>query len=162
MPDAREVKSFGDLAVDLDARQVFLHDRPIHLTRTEFELLSVFVNSPRRAFSRSQLIEMIWGGNWFGESHMVSVHISNLRRKIGDAHRVPPLIHTLHGVGYRFDGHPTQGSRPAVAELDGQAADTGVVSGGRALDGQQGAEAGGFAAVPITQSGLGARPTVAG
>lgn len=123
-----EIKSFVDLQVDLGARQVLLSGRPVHLTRTEFDLLAVFVNSPRRAFSRAQLIEMVWGGNWFGETHMVSVHISNLRRKIGDAERVPPLIHTLHGVGYRFDGQPQTVATPA---LDGQPVPT------PALDGQQ-------------------------
>ena len=121
-----EIKSFVDLQVDLGARQVLLSGRPVHLTRTEFDLLAVFVNSPRRAFSRAQLVEMVWGGNWFGETHMVSVHISNLRRKIGDAQRVPPLIHTLHGVGYRFDGQPA-----AAMAVDGQ------LVRAEALDGQQ-------------------------
>ena len=132
MFDAGEVKNFDDLSVDLAARQVFLHGRSIHLTRTEFELLSVFVNSPRRAFTRAQLIEQVWGDNWFGETHMVSVHISNLRRKIGDPLRVPPLIHTLHGVGYRFDGQPA---------LEREAAE-GTLAG--VMDGQQAAEATGF------------------
>jgi DNA-binding response OmpR family regulator len=114
--DQYRTHSFGDLAVDQAARQVFLGGEPVHLTRTEFDLLSVFVNSPRRAFSREQLIELVWGGTWYGRNHMVNVHISNLRRKIGDSDRVPPLIHTLHGVGYRFDGQadlegPTTGER---------------------------------------------------
>ena len=102
------------LVIDEIAREVRVDGVPVHLTRTEFDLLAVLARFPRRALSREQLISEVWGGSWFGDNHMITVHISNLRRKIGDGDRQPPLIRTLHGVGYRFDGdsHNGNGERP--------------------------------------------------
>jgi DNA-binding response OmpR family regulator len=92
------VRSFGALSIDPQAREVLLDGRPIELTRTEFDLLATLSGSPRLAFSRSQLIEAVWGADWFGDDHLIDVHISNLRRKLGS----PRFIHTVRGVGYRM------------------------------------------------------------
>lgn len=97
-------RRFGDLEVDAAAREVKIDGEVVHLTRTEFELLRAFIDHPRLALTRDQIISLVWGGEWFGERHLVSVHICNLRRKIKDGQRPQPLIATLHGVGYRFDG----------------------------------------------------------
>lgn len=98
------VKQFRDVHVDVMARVVTVSGLEVHLTRTEFDLLMVFVEHQRRALSRAQILNLVWGESWFGDYHHISVHISNLRRKLGDGGRVHPMIQTVHGYGYRFDG----------------------------------------------------------
>lgn len=97
------IRRFDDLQVDVTARDTTLAGEQVHLTRTEFDLLCTFIQRPRQALSRSQILRLVWGGSWHGDDHLVSVHVSNLRRKIGDGKRKRPLIHTIHGYGYRFD-----------------------------------------------------------
>jgi DNA-binding response OmpR family regulator len=92
------VRSFGRLSIDPQAREVLLDGAPVELTRTEFDLLAALSGSPRLAFSRAQLIEAVWGAAWFGNDHLIDVHISNLRRKLGDAR----FVTTVRGVGYRM------------------------------------------------------------
>jgi DNA-binding response OmpR family regulator len=95
---AGDVRRFGALSVDVPAREVTLAGEPLELTRIEFDLLDTLSAEPRVAFSRAQLLERVWGPNWFGDDHLVDVHISNLRRKLGD----PALVATVRGVGYRM------------------------------------------------------------
>ncbi|GIU94204.1 MAG: putative sensory transduction protein [Gaiellaceae bacterium] len=95
------VKRFGDLEVDPLAREVRRGGEPVELTRLEFALLDVLSEEPRVAFSRDQLVERVWGP-WFGDDHVVDVHIANLRRKLGDDARVGRYIRTVRGVGYRM------------------------------------------------------------
>ena len=98
------VRVFGDLEIDLDAREASLAGRPLDLTRTEFDLLDVLSAEPRVAFSRARLLERVWGG-WYGEEHVVDVHVANLRRKLGDDATAPRYVRTVRGVGYRI-GQP--------------------------------------------------------
>ena len=91
------VRSFGELRVDLATREVFVGGRPVTLTRIEFELLDVLSADPRVVMTKGRLLERVWGPNWFGDDHVVDVHVSNLRRKIG-----APFIQTVRGVGYRL------------------------------------------------------------
>ena len=72
------------------------------LTRIEFDLLDALSSSPRTAFSRRQLIERVWGADWYGDEHVVDVHLSNLRKKIEPDVRNPRYIVTVRGVGYRM------------------------------------------------------------
>ena len=72
----------------------------LDLTRTEFDLLAALAASPRRAFTRRQLIDEVWGADWFGDEHIVDVHIGHLRRKLGDSAADPTFIRTVRGVGY--------------------------------------------------------------
>ena len=95
-------RRFGELTIDPDAREVLRDGAPVELTRLEFDLLDVLSESPRVAFSRRQLIERVWGGSWFGDDHLVDVHIANLRRKLGDDPRSPRYVRTVRGVGYRM------------------------------------------------------------
>jgi len=74
----------------------------VDLTRIEFELLDVLSERPRIVFSRAQLLERIWGENWFGNDHVVDVHMSSLRRKIGDDPQSPRYIRTVRGIGYKL------------------------------------------------------------
>jgi DNA-binding response OmpR family regulator len=92
----------GALAVDTAARTAVLEGAELDLTRTEFDLLDVLSAEPRVAFSRPVLLERVWGPGWFGDDHLVDVHVSNLRRKLGDDPRAPRYVRTVRGVGYRM------------------------------------------------------------
>lgn len=95
-------RRFGDLVIDPLAREVRKANELVELTRIEFDLLDALSESPRVAFSRTQLLERVWGPGWFGDDHVVDVHIANLRRKLGDDARAPGYIRTVRGVGYRM------------------------------------------------------------
>lgn len=100
--DQPAVLSFGDLRLDVQGRDVWLGDRPVSLTRTEFDLLAALAERPRMAFSRRQLIEHVWGHTWVGDEHLVDVHIGHLRRKLGDDANEGRFVRTVRGVGYRM------------------------------------------------------------
>ncbi len=93
---------FGDLVIDPEAREVRVGERTAELTRIEFDLLDTLSAPPRRAFTRRQLQEAVWGEDWYGDDHAIDVHISNLRRKLEQDPRSPRYIKTVRGVGYRM------------------------------------------------------------
>jgi len=95
-------RRFGDLAVDPVGHEARVGGVPVELTPLEFALLDVLSESPRVAFSRRQLLERVWGPNWFGDEHVVDVHVANLRRKLGDDGAKPRFVRTVRGVGYRM------------------------------------------------------------
>lgn len=99
---AEGVRVFGELRVDPLAREVFRENKKVDLTRIEFDLLDVLSSNPRMAFSRQVLLERVWGSDWYGDDHVVDVHVSNLRRKIGDDPASPRYVLTVRGVGYRM------------------------------------------------------------
>src|SRR3954469_6692531 len=101
-PVAERSRTFGILTIDPLAREVTLGSETLELTRIEFDLLDTLSAEPRVAFSRAQLLERVWGPNWFGDDHLVDVHISNLRRKLADDPRSPDFVCTVRGVGYRM------------------------------------------------------------
>ena len=105
-PDQAPVRRFGDLVLDPSAREVRRGDRPVELTRLEFDLLEALSERPRVVFSRRQLLERAWGSDWVGDEHLVEVHIANLRRKLGDDPHHPRYIRTVRGVGYRMGPGP--------------------------------------------------------
>ena len=74
----------ADVVVDLEARQITRAGTRIELTRTEFDLLATLASRPRAAFTRRQLLDAAWGEGWYGDKHVVDVHIAHLRNKIGD------------------------------------------------------------------------------
>lgn len=90
----------GNLEVDLEARVVSVDGETVDLTRTEFDLLAAMVLRPRAALPRRQLIDEVWGADWYGDEHVVDVHIGHLRRKLGDDAAEPRFIRTVRGVGY--------------------------------------------------------------
>jgi DNA-binding response OmpR family regulator len=92
----------GELTIDPGAREVRIGNVKVELTRIEFDLLDALSERPRLVFSRSQLLERIWGENWYGDDHVVDVHDSSLRRKIGDDPQSSRFIRTVRGVGYRL------------------------------------------------------------
>lgn len=97
-------RQLGDLTIDLGAREVRRGAQRVELTRTEFDLLDALTEQPRRVLSRDQLFEQVWGGQWFGDRHVVDVHVANLRRKLGDDAQSPRYIRTLRGFGYGLGG----------------------------------------------------------
>jgi DNA-binding response OmpR family regulator len=95
-------RAIGALEIDPAAREVRLGGEPVELTKLEFDLLDALSAEPRVVFSRRQLLEHVWGPDWFGDDHVVDVHLANLRRKLGDDAAAPRYIRTVRGVGYRI------------------------------------------------------------
>lgn len=100
--DADDVVEAGALRIDRSRRRVSVAATDVELTALEFELLSALASQPGRVFSRRQLLERVWGWDWFGDERVVDVHIRNLRRALGDDAAEPTWIETVRGVGYRF------------------------------------------------------------
>jgi DNA-binding response OmpR family regulator len=98
-----QVRQFGHLTVDPVAREVTRHGEPVELTKIEFDLLAMLTVEPRRTVARDVLLNAIWGQNWFGDDHVIDVHLGNLRRKLGENGTSPRHLKTVRGVGYRFD-----------------------------------------------------------
>ncbi|HEX2705047.1 MAG TPA: response regulator transcription factor [Candidatus Lustribacter sp.] len=90
----------GGLVVDTVAHRASLDGGPVDLTRTEFDLLATMAARPRAAFTRRQLIDAVWGPEWYGDEHVVDVHVGHVRRKLGDDASNPTHIRTVRGVGY--------------------------------------------------------------
>jgi DNA-binding response OmpR family regulator len=99
----RVVRRVGPIEIDTSAHEVKVAGRVVELTRIEFDLLDALSERPRVALTRGQLLERVWGPNWFGDDHVVDVHISKLRQKLGDDARAPRHLRTVRGVGYRLD-----------------------------------------------------------
>ena len=97
-----QVRRFGDLTIDPEAREVALAGRIVELTRTEFDILEVLSSEPRRVFSRRALVGDVWGADWFGDDRLVDVHIAHIRAKLDDDPAAPRYIGTVRGVGYRM------------------------------------------------------------
>ncbi|MBL8079999.1 MAG: response regulator transcription factor [Anaerolineales bacterium] len=95
----RSVLSFKHVRIDAGAHTVSVDDVPIELTSIEFDLLYALAESHGRVLSREQLLEKIWGGEYFGEMRVVDVHLGHVRQKLGNE----SLIATVRGVGYRFE-----------------------------------------------------------
>jgi DNA-binding response OmpR family regulator len=100
VPANPSVTTLGDLVVDDESRTVTVAGSRVELTRTEFDLLATMSARPRLAFSRRQLIDAVWGADWFGDEHLVDVHVGHLRRKLGDDASEPRYVRTVRGVGY--------------------------------------------------------------
>ncbi len=106
LPDTPLPQHFGDMQIDHGRREVTLQDEVIPLTTIEFTLLTTLATHPGMVFTRPQLLERVWGQDYFGDDHVVDVHIANLRKKLGDDPGAPRFIETVRGVGYRFAGRP--------------------------------------------------------
>jgi DNA-binding response OmpR family regulator len=93
---------FGELTIDLARREVQLRDEQVSLTALQFDLLATLASRPGLVFSREQLLERVWGDDYFGGDHVVDVHVANLRKKVEDDPSSPRYVQTVRGVGYRF------------------------------------------------------------
>ena len=92
----------GALRVDIDKHEVRIDEVPVSLTAKEFALLALFARNPGHGFSRSDLLDQVWGPEFDGFDHTVNTHINRLRGKIEADPAAPRYIQTVWGVGYRF------------------------------------------------------------
>ena len=104
---ADELLQVGALRIDQARRLVTLSGSPVDLTVLEFDLLAALASAPGRVFTRRQLLERVWGWDFFGDERVVDVHIRNLRRALGDDAQNPGVVATVRGVGYRLVEDPT-------------------------------------------------------
>ncbi|HVM40724.1 MAG TPA: response regulator transcription factor [Acidimicrobiia bacterium] len=95
-----EIVQYGDLVLNLETYQAALDGRPLDLTYMEYELLKFFSTHPGKVFSREQLLNRVWGYEYYGGARTVDVHVRRLRAKLGEEHA--GLIQTVRSVGYRF------------------------------------------------------------
>ena len=97
---------FEGLAVDPAGREVEANGAAVALSSLEFDLLAALARAPGRVFSRAQLLQQVWGYDFYGDERVVDVHIRSLRQRLGDDATDPHLIATVRGVGYKFIGRP--------------------------------------------------------
>lgn len=94
---------FGDLKLNVELRRVTLFDQKVDLSPKEFDLLVLLASHPGRSYSRSELLDVIWGYNFSGYEHTVNSHINRLRAKIEPDMSHPTYVLTTWGIGYRFN-----------------------------------------------------------
>jgi two-component system alkaline phosphatase synthesis response regulator PhoP len=92
----------GDLAINIESREVKLAGKPVELTLKEFELLRVLAENRGRVMTRDQLLDKVWGFEYIGETRTVDVHVRYLRKKLGDEDNEGKYIQTVRGVGYKM------------------------------------------------------------
>jgi DNA-binding response OmpR family regulator len=92
----------GEVTMNLDTRTATLGEARLELTLKEFELLRMLMENAGRVVSRGDLIDEVWDPHWFGPTKTLDVHVSSLRKKLGDESASPRYVHTVRGVGFRF------------------------------------------------------------
>jgi|GEM_PF-260616 len=108
----------GPLTIDLGRREARVDDEEVQTTRIEFSLLEQLCRRPTEVCTREELLDSVWGPRWVGDSHVVDVHLSNLRRKLDKAAPDTKVIHTVRGVGFRLANDVTDAIEiPAVIEI---------------------------------------------
>lgn len=101
--EADAVLVAGELRLDSDRHQVTLTGRPIAFPLKEFELLELLMENVNRVLTRGQIIDRVWGPNYFGDTKTLDVHIKRLRSKIEEDPARPKYIQTVRGLGYKFE-----------------------------------------------------------
>ncbi|MDJ0770820.1 MAG: response regulator transcription factor [Ilumatobacter sp.] len=97
-----EPLAYDGITVDIDRHEVAVDGERVDLSALQFNLLRALAESPGRVFARHQLIDRVWGRDFYGEERIVDVHVGNLRKALGDSASQPRFIETVRGVGYRF------------------------------------------------------------
>lgn len=97
---------FDGLTIDPAGREVEANGAAVELSSLEFDLLAALARAPGRVFSRAQLLQQVWGYDFYGDERVVDVHIRSLRARLGDDASDARLIATVRGVGYKFIGRP--------------------------------------------------------
>jgi DNA-binding response OmpR family regulator len=103
---APELVQVGRVTIDAGRREIRVDDAPVELTTKEFDLLRFLAERTGLALSRQQILDGVWGYDWFGDARTVDVHIAQVRKKLGDAID----IRTVRGVGYRLESGAPRGS----------------------------------------------------
>ena len=104
-PDAPVPMRLGELIIDEARHEATRRGEPLLLTGREFALLVALASHPGRVFTRAQLLERVWGDEYY-DDHVVDVHVANLRKKVEDDPSHPRYLETVRGVGYRFASRP--------------------------------------------------------
>jgi DNA-binding response OmpR family regulator len=104
-PDLPSPRRLGDLVVDTARFEVRKRGEPVALTARELKLLAILAAHPGKVFTRAQLLEKVWGSEFY-DDHVVEVHVGNLRRKLEDDPARPRWVQTVRGVGYRLAEPP--------------------------------------------------------
>jgi DNA-binding response OmpR family regulator len=104
-PPPPPVHQFGPLVVDMGRQEVTHHDEVVALTTREFQLLTTLAAHPGRVFTRAQLLEHVWGNEYY-DDHVIDVHVANLRKKLLEDAASPRYLQTIRGIGYRFNPPP--------------------------------------------------------
>jgi DNA-binding response OmpR family regulator len=92
----------GELSIDFEKRSVVVRAESVRLTYVEFEIIAALARAPGRVFSRTMLLERVWGDASYRDPRTIDVHIRHLREKLEEEPKTPELILTVRGVGYRF------------------------------------------------------------
>ena len=100
--EAGEVLRLGDLVLDREAVRVTVGGKDVALTAREFEILALLLSHPKKVYTREQLYENVWGGEYIGDDNTVNVHISNLRSKLGKVSD-REYIKTVWGIGFKMN-----------------------------------------------------------
>ncbi len=98
-----EILRYGEIRLDSQSRTVMVANVSVELTKTEFDLLEIMMENPKSVFSRRILLESVWGGEWYGELHVIDVHVGHLRKKLAEAGAPAGNIRTIRGVGYGME-----------------------------------------------------------
>ena len=93
----------GDVRMNVERHEVTLHGEPVRLALKEFELLEMFLRNPGRVLTRGQLIDRVWGSDYFGDTKTLDVHVKRLRAKLEADPANPTLFVTVRGLGYKLD-----------------------------------------------------------
>ena len=99
---AEETLEVGGLRIDTARRLASLNGRLLELSRKEFDVLALLAREAGRVVARERLLEEVWDTTWFGSTKTLDVHVSALRRKLGDDPGAPRYLHTVRGVGFRL------------------------------------------------------------
>ena len=102
-PDGNPVSDTEDLRIDPEGRRAWFQGEELQLTAKEFDLLRVLLREQGRVVTREQLMKEIWDTTWYGSTKTLDMHISVLRKKLGDDAAHPKCISTVRGVGFRFE-----------------------------------------------------------
>ncbi|SCK01460.1 Staphylococcal respiratory response protein A [uncultured Clostridium sp.] len=102
--DENEILKDGPFKIDLYSQKVSKNDVELDLTPKEYLLMKLFLENPKKAFTRDELLNILWGKNYFGDLKIIDVNIRRLRAKIEDDSSTPKYIETIWGTGYRWNG----------------------------------------------------------
>lgn len=102
--DTAQLLQCGELAVDLEAKRVQKNGIQIFLTAKEFKILEILLKKPKKIFTRDELLEIVWGYDYLGDSRSVDMTIMRLRKKLEDDSENPRYVKTIYGFGYQLGG----------------------------------------------------------
>ena len=114
-PVQQTVINLGPLTIDTGRHEIRFDELEVSATRIEFSLIEHLCRRPTEVASRDALLESVWGPNWVGDTHVVDVHLSNLRRKLDKVANEMRIIHTVRGVGFRISNELLDAAEEAAA-----------------------------------------------